>query len=87
MVQRELIASEAADRGARARPGGEPGADRGEDGIARRVPEAIIDGLEPVGVGSTRVPGILNVGKPEPACQLMAAAVPRAGSGLADGTW
>ncbi|MET7922305.1 hypothetical protein ABZU45_42415, partial [Streptomyces avermitilis] len=33
-------------------------------------------------IGSARIPGILNVGKPEPACQLMAAAVPRAGSGL-----
>ncbi|ROQ65262.1 hypothetical protein EDD95_8124 [Streptomyces sp. CEV 2-1] len=83
----ELIASEAAYGGVRARLGGEPGTDRGEDGVARRVAHAVIDLLEVIGVRSARVPGILNVGKPEPACQLMAAAVPRAGSGLADGTW
>ncbi|GAA4759406.1 hypothetical protein GCM10023329_00160 [Streptomyces sanyensis] len=46
----ELVASEPADRSARARPGREAGRDRREDGVARRVPEPVVDGLEPVGV-------------------------------------
>lgn len=42
--------SKPADRSARARPGREPGRDRREDGVPRRVPQAIVDLLEPVGV-------------------------------------
>ncbi|MDQ0791522.1 hypothetical protein QFZ58_000010 [Streptomyces sp. B1I3] len=81
----ELVASEAAYGGVLARPGGEPGADRRKGGDARRVPEAVVDGLELVGVVSARVPRCLNAGRPEPARQLIAAAVPHAGSGEAAG--
>lgn len=53
----------------------------------RQVQQLAAVDLQDVEHRSTRVPEILNAGTPEPACRLMAAAVPRAGSGLADGTW
>lgn len=46
----ELIASEAADGGVRSRSGGEPGAEGGEYGVARRVAQGVVHGLEMVGV-------------------------------------
>ncbi|MDG9728759.1 MULTISPECIES: hypothetical protein [unclassified Streptomyces] len=60
------------------------GREAGEDGAVEAEQQG---GVAVRAAGSARVPGILNVGKPEPACQLMAAAIPRAVSGLADGTW
>jgi hypothetical protein len=83
----ELIASEAACDAVLCGAFGQPAADRGECGVTGGLSVAVVELLEVVRVRSARVPGILNVGKPEPACQLMVAAVPRAGSGLADGTW
>lgn len=46
----ELVAPEPAGRGARARPCGEPGAESLKYGVTRRVPEAVVHGLEVVGV-------------------------------------
>lgn len=53
----ELVASEAADCGAGACPGGEPTAVRGEDRVPGRVAHGVVHGLEMVGAGSARVRG------------------------------
>lgn len=83
----EFVSAQAAGGAVAAAPGAEPVGGGDEGGVPGGVAVGVVQGLEVVEVGSARVPGILNVGKPEPACQLMVAAVPRAGSGLADGTW
>lgn len=53
-------------RCARSCPRGEPGAERGEDGVASRVPEVVVDPLEVVGVGNARVRGFLDWCDDEP---------------------
>ncbi|MFB7555627.1 hypothetical protein [Streptomyces brevispora] len=83
----ELVSAEASGIAVTAAPGGEAFGVDGQGDVPGGVAAGVVEVLEVVEVGSARVPGILNVGKPEPACQLMTAAVPRAGSGLADGTW
>ncbi|RPK69012.1 hypothetical protein EES42_20025 [Streptomyces sp. ADI95-17] len=83
----ELVSSEASDDAVTAAPGGEAFGVDGQGDVPGGVAVGVVEVLEVVEVGSARVPGILNVGKPEPACQLMAAAVPRAGSGLGSFVW
>lgn len=82
----ELVAAEPADETAAARPSGDPGGGLGEGQVADGVAEPVVDLLEAVEVGSAQVPRFLNVARPELACQVVAAAVPRTGSGSAGGT-
>ncbi|CAM5542878.1 hypothetical protein SCALM49S_07099 [Streptomyces californicus] len=44
----EFVTAEAADCGAGARPGGEPGAECLEYGVSRRVSQGVVHGLEVV---------------------------------------
>ncbi|GGY76500.1 hypothetical protein GCM10010342_75370 [Streptomyces anulatus] len=76
----ELVASEAADRGARARPGGEPTAVRGEDRVPDRVAHGVVHGLEMVGAGNARVRGFRERRDDDPTRLSALEAVSEAGS-------
>lgn len=61
----ELVASEPAHGGARARPRGEPGTESSEDGVTRRVSEAVVDLLEPVGIDHDHSRAVAVAGEEE----------------------
>lgn len=61
--------------------------ERAPDLVAASAHVAVVRVRQEIEDGSARVPRFLNVGKPEPACPLMAEPIPRAGSGEAGGIY